>query len=63
MFGEFVESGGVRVDEVAVEYGAGCGGLGLQQQRVEGLEQREVATGPDVQELVGDRGSAADDPA
>jgi hypothetical protein len=60
---ELGEPGGVRVNEVVVEHCPGRGGLGLQQQRVDGLEQREIATGPDVQELVGDGRSAADDSA
>ena len=61
VLGELGEAGGVAVDEVVVEHGAGVGVLRVQQQRVDRLEEGEVAAGLDVQELVGDRGAAADD--
>ena len=51
------------VDEVVVQHRAGVGVLGLQEQQVQRLEEGEVAAGPDLQELVGDGGAAADDSA
>jgi hypothetical protein len=59
--GELLEAGAVSVDPGVVEHGAGRGVLGLEQQLVESLEQGEVAARANVDELVGDRGAAADD--
>ena len=55
-----LETDGVVADEVPVEHGAGRGVLRLQQQPVQHLEQGQVPAGTDLQELVGDRRTAAD---
>lgn len=61
--GELGEARGAGVDELVVQHGPRRVVLGLQQQQVQRLEQREVAAGPDLQELVGDGRAAADDAA
>ena len=38
-------------------------GLGLEHALGHGLQQRQVAADPDLQELVGELGAVADDPA
>ena len=52
--GVLLEAAGELLDEVVVD------GVPLEQQRADGLEQREVAVDPDRQVQVGERGAAAD---
>ena len=59
--GEVRETRGVGVDELEVQHAARGGVLGLQQKCVDRLEQCQVAARLDVQELIGDRGSPADE--
>lgn len=52
-----------RLDEAVVQHLPWPGVLGLQQQQVQRLEEREIATGTDLQELIGDGGATADQAA
>ncbi len=59
--GELCEARGVGVDELEVQHPSWGGVFGFQKKGVDRLKQRQVAAGLDVQELIGDRGSAAED--
>lgn len=63
MLGEGLVAGGVRLDELPVQDGARLLVLGLDQHQVQRLEEGQVATGPDLQELVGNGRAPADDAA
>ena len=60
---ELVEAERVAIEELVVEHRAGAGLLGLEHALADGLQERHVATGADLQELVRQRGAVPDQPA
>lgn len=60
MVGVVVESGAVRIDELAVDDAAGVAVVGLHQQLGQSLEERLVTADADLQEGIRDDDAAAE---
>ena len=60
MVGVVVESGAVRIDELAVDDAAGVAVVGLHQQLGQSLEERLVTADADLQEGIRDGDTGAE---